>query len=482
MFKSLVRRSFCAAVILPLITACSDFVAPPETDPNAVPDADEDLLFVAHEANLYFWYGAVPARFSMMWMQQMGGVVRQSASLELYQFTDQSFNTSWEPVYEGGGLIDLRKALARTEARGDRVYSGVLQVSEALVMGTAADLFGDIPYSQATDPEIDEPVLDEQTAVYAALQSLLSEAIANLESGERGTGAPALETSDFNFSGDATSWIKAAHSLKARLHLHMVELEGDSRYSQALAEAEQGIDNIAGNWTQKHTTSSVESNSWFNFEDQRTGDMRGNAFLINMMNGGTPSDFTDDDPRTSTYWAEADDGGFLGHTTGVSNPALDPLDAASWLNVPGEADFPQPILTCTETQFIIAEAQSALGNDAAARAAAKDALACQESWWSLQSGTSIDLSDNKAAFDEVSGPDLFDLIMKEKFIGLFLNPELWNDWKRTCSPMRSPAPGSSEIVGRFLYAQQERQTNSNIPESTDQPARNDNDPNACPPS
>jgi len=480
MYRSYVRKSLCAAVILwPFFTACSDFIAAPESDPNAVPSADTDLLFVAHEANLYFWYGAVPARFSMMWTQQMGGVVRQSASLELYQFTDQTFNTSWEPVYEGGGLIDLRKARVGTEGREDRVYTGILQVHEALTMGTAADLFGDIPFSQATDPEIDEPALDAQTDIFAALQILLSEAIANLESGDNGLGQ-GPGANDFNFGGNAAPWIKVAHSLKARLHLHMVELEGNSRYTAALAEAQQGIDNIAGNWTQIHSTSSVESNSWFNFEDQRAGDMRGNAFLINMMNGGTPTDFTDDDPRAELYWAPAAaGGGFLGHTTGVSDPDLDPLDGASWLALPGQPAFPQPILTCTETQFVIAEAQSALGNDAAARDAAKAALDCQEAWWSLRSGTSIDLSDNQAALDGVSGSALFDLIMQEKFIGTFLNPENWNDWKRTCSPMRSPAPGSSEIAGRFLYAQQERQTNSNIPDVAQQQPRNPNDPSAC---
>jgi hypothetical protein len=391
----------------------------------------------------------------------------------LYSITEQNFNDAWEPIYQGGGLIDMRKAQVSAAAIGDRVYEGILQVHEALVIGTAADMFGDIPYSQALDPEIDEPALDPQLDVYAAVQSLLSDAIANLASGDSGGGA-GPGTKDFNFGGDAASWLAVAHSLQARFHLHLVEVEGSSRYSQALAEAQQGVSDVSGNWTQIHSTSSTERNSWFNFEDQRAGDMRGNAFLIDRMNGGTPGDFTDDDPRASLYWALNGDGEIIGHQTGNLDASSDPLANASWLNVPGEQDFPQPIISCTETQFIIAEAQSALGNDAAARAAAKAALDCQEDYWG------VDLTAQKAEFDGVSGQALFAEIMEEKFISVFLSPEGWNDWKRTCTPLRAPAPGASEIRGRYLYALQERQTNSNVPEVTNQPARNDNDPNACP--
>ena len=74
---------------------------------------------------------------------------------------------------------------------------------------------------------------------------------------------------------------------------------------------------------------------------------------------------------------------------------------------------------------------------------------------------------------------LFNEIMKQKFLGLFLEVEVWNDYKRTCQPVRTPAPGSSAIPGRWFYSDNERQTNTNVPEPNLQPDRNDNDPNAC---
>jgi hypothetical protein len=42
-----------------------------------------------------------------------------------------------------------------------------------------------------------------------------------------------------------------------------------------------------------------------------------------------------------------------------------------------------------------------------------------------------------------------------------------------------PAPGHSAIPGRWYYSINERQTNENVPPPEDQPARNDNEPQAC---
>jgi hypothetical protein len=458
-------------LILPL-AGCSDFIAPPTSDPNAVPEASINQLFVAHQANQYLWHGGTQSRFVSVWMQQMGGIARQHQTLELYTFTEQNFNNIWEPVYQGGGLVDIKKARAAAAERGDRKYEGILKIHEAFMIGMTAAAFGDIPYSQAVDPEIAEPVLDEQLAVYASVLSLLDAAISDLESGQ-GLGPVA---NDFNFTGDASSWIAAAYSLKARFNLHLVEVDGNSRYTQALAAAQQGISDVSGNWTQRHSTAATENNNWFNWEERRGGDIRGNNLIIGMMNGGTPGDMSDDDPRLKLYWKTGTGdfvGQYIGHTT-ANHTASDPGTDASWLLVPGADQWNQPILTCSETQFIIAEAQSALGNDAGARTAAKDAIDCQEDQWS------VDLSDIKADFDAASGAALFDLIMEQKFVGQFLNIDTWNDFKRTCKPYRPPALGS-QVVGRFLYAQQERTTNSNIPLATDQPDRNDNDPNQCAP-
>ena len=67
--------------------------------------------------------------------------------------------------------------------------------------------------------------------------------------------------------------------------------------------------------------------------------------------------------------------------------------------------------------------------------------------------------------------------MDQKYIALFLNAEVYNDYKRTCLPAITERAGG--MPGRLFYGQDERQSNSNIPEPAQQKIRNDNDPNAC---
>jgi len=464
-------RAAWPALLLSL-SACSDFVAPPESDPNVIADATVSQLFVAAQATLFFWHGGSPSRINALWMQQMGGTSRQPVNLELYDVTEQDFTFVWDEVYTGGGVIDLKKAIDRAEENGWIGYAGVLKLHLAYWAGMLASFFGDIPFSEALQPsEFPQPALDPQADVYAEVQGILSEAISDMQNGS-GIG-PGV--SDFNFGGDYARWIAVAHTLKARFHLHWVEVEGNGRYSQALPEAEQGIKSVLGNWTQVHSTKGSERNPWW-LNEGADGDIRGNKFIISMMNNGTPEILEDDEPRAAVYWRLATGdfiGQRIGHATGATSG--DPGVNASWINDPGGIDYPQPIATCSETYFIIAEASSALGNDPAARAALEDALGCQEAWWS------VDLSELKEVADGLSGSGLFEEIMKQKFLALFLELETWNDYKRTCLPARMPAPGHSEIPGRWLYSINERQTNENVPPPEDQPARNDNDPAPCTP-
>ena len=79
----------------------------------------------------------------------------------------------------------------------------------------------------------------------------------------------------------------------------------------------------------------------------------------------------------------------------------------------------------------------------------------------------------------MSGSDLFTAIAEEKYVALFLNMEVYNDWKRTGYPESSSDFSSYSglpIPRRLLYGSGERNANPNIPAPSQQPARNENDP------
>lgn len=441
------------------LTACDEFIAPPTEDPNNIPEANIDQLFVGTQVNGYLFNGGTISRIASVWTQQMAGTARQWADFDRYTFNDGDF-TMMNSLYFGGGLVDIRKARALAEASGRPEYEGILKIHEAWYMGLGASLWGDLPYSEAVNPEIDAPALDEQAEIYAALQSLLDEAVADLAAGP-GVGGPA--GADFNFGGDPAAWTAVAHSLKARLHMHWAEVD-PSRYAMALAEAEQGISSASGTWVQVHSSATTEANPWNLFELSRSGDILAAERMVERLKAT-------DDPRLQLYFKQAT-GDFAGEYVGSppGTPAGDPGQQSSPLNVPATPAFGQAILSCAETQLIAAEASYQLGDEEGARQAMLDGIACQEDFWG------VDIPEPDAA---LSGEDLLEEIMEQKWVALFLNPEAYNDYKRTCLPALGPAPGTTGLPGRFLYSDDEREANPNIPDPGDQPQRNDNDPNPC---
>ena len=138
-----------AGVVLLTLLASCDFTSPVTTNPNAVPTASVDQLFTGIQVNSYFLAEGQISRIASLWTQQMAGTDRQFVSIDAYVINEEDANDEFSTVYTGGGLIDIRTAIAQAEDVGRRVYAGILKVHEAYMIGMAASIFGDIPYSEA---------------------------------------------------------------------------------------------------------------------------------------------------------------------------------------------------------------------------------------------------------------------------------------------------------------------------------------------
>lgn len=441
-------RALGAALLAGSLGAC-DFIESTSSDPNNVPDATLDQHAVAIQVNSYYFAESQIGRLAAMWTQQMAGTDRQFVALDQYVFTDEESDGEFSQIYVSGGLIDIRRAIDLAQQAGRSPYVGFLKIHEAYLIGMGASVFGDLPYSEAGDAQNPEPKLDDQAEVYDAIQRLLDEAIADL--GGEGLGPGSM---DLNFGGSVDRWRAVAHTLKARYEMHWAEVRGEPAYRAALAAAQNGIKSANGTWKTIHSEVATEQNLWHQFMRDRSGYISSGDHLIPLM-------VTRNDPRLPFYFSTVD---------GAYTPRKSVLSLTGF----GAPDWRLPIVSCAENQFIIAEAQYQLGDEAAARAAAKDALACEEAEYG------VDLTSIKNSLDGLSGDALFDEIMNQKYTALFLNIEAWNDYKRTCRPAILPKAGKT-VPGRLFYGQTERQANPNIPdESGDDPGRNDNDPNPCP--
>lgn len=465
------RSAALGLVAAGALAGCKDFISAPSatTNPNVPSTAAVGLLLSGAETNLTTILSSDAARTVTIWMQQFSGTDRQYQSLANYSVGEDFANGTWNQIYQGGGLVDLRTIVSRSDAAGDSATAGIARVIEALEVGTAADLFGDVPFTTASDPA-QKATLDKQAAVYASVQTLLDRAIGQLTSG-KGAGPG---TADLLYGADRAKWTALAYTLKARYYLHTAEQTGAApdgtpafsvtAYQNALAAAQKGISSPANDFTSYQSSNPNEQNLWYQFTvNQRSGYLAPSDYFVNLLTART-------DPRLTFYFEPA-----AGETKIVGSPVTGggPDENVSALNsaggAPGNAGYSQPLVTYAENQLIIAEAQYRLGNTAAALAALNAERA------SAVGGTA--LAPLAALPAGVAG---LNEIMTEKYIALFENIEVWSDYRRTCLPQRTPTTTNGLIPSRFLYPLSERNTNSaNIPAPAQQPSRNPNDPNPC---
>lgn len=439
------------------LAGCGDFLTGPglSTDPNRPSDADINQLYQGVQLAQFGFQTGDLARTTSMWVQQMSGTDRQYINRALYDIQEGDFDFYFTSIYTGGGLVDMRRIQELATEQNDRIYGGIAKVWEAYLMGTAASMWGDIPYSEAVGSN-ETPALDNQEDIYAAVQSVLDDAIADLQSGT-GDGPGSL---DLVYGGDASKWIEAAYTLKARFYMHWTEAQdagmseaqtacGGDCVANAMTAAANGIASSADDFNTYQTANPGEQNFWYQFMSvYRPGYISAGQYFVDMLKTRT-------DPRLTEYFAPTSSGDVEGAPQGVSTTA------SVLSSTRGAADFDQPLITYAENELILAEANQRAGNDPVAITHLNNERA-----------------DAGLAAITPSAATLLQEIMMEKYTAMFQNIEAWNDYKRTCYPQITPAGGGT-VPGRLIYGFSERDVNPNIPEPTAAPARNTNDPNGC---
>jgi hypothetical protein len=442
-----------AASLAGALAGCSNFLNSDKAiaNPNNPTAATTNQLFVGTLANVFGEQEGPVAMLVCQWMQQCAGVGGRFVDQQgTYSISSGSFDGSFQSIYTGGGLEQIRAVEANADASGDRLYKGITEVVEAMDVMWGADIWGDMPYREAVGAS-STPKFDPQQQIYADLLSLLDKAIADMGAGGTGPGAY-----DLVYNGSAAKWIEAAHTLKARVYLHQVEKIGASQYTSALAEAKKGISTPANDWKTKHSGATSERNLWAQFQLTSFGqDLVAGSTLAKLM-------VAQNDPRLPDYFAKNAQGGYGGYDVVTQTTPGSEISSVLGSNRTADPTFSQPIITYDENQLIIAEAAFQTGDKVSA-------------------ATALNTVRARYGKTPIAAPTLTD-IMSSKYIALFQNVETWNDWKRTCIPAMKPSRGKQAIPGRLLYGQTEEQTNSNTPASTAQnlfTVRNWNDPAGC---
>ncbi len=402
---------------------------------NQPTSATSDQLFIGVQIGVMGNWETYPMNLLPLWAQQIAGVNRQWASYSNYGSgtDDLTSDGLWIAMYASGGLADIRNGEAQATTAGNMKAVGQFQVIEALTIGFITDLWGDVPFDSAGTPF---PTFDTQAAVYAHVEALLDTAITNL------SGSGAGNAVDFYFSNDFSKWIATAHTLKARYYMHTAE-NGDLSYdntklNSVLTETAQGISSPDGDFATVHSSTTFEQNLFYEFlVGSRAGDVEPSSLHINLA-----KQFNDDALLAELYNKNSS-GQYLGSPAGVSAGS----NVSTFALGP---EYRQGIVTNAENLLLDAEAHYRLGQFGPALA---------------------DLNLERTNYGESGSAvvpggtnGLLVGILEEKFVRLFLNPEVYFDYLRTCVPNLSlPANhtgGFQYVPARLPYSYTEQTTNT----------------------
>jgi hypothetical protein len=385
---------------------------------------------------------------------------------------ESRFGATWSSVYEA--LADTDALIEKATAESSPHYSGIARVIQAYNVGLATDLWGAIPYTEALNGEDGEitPRYDEQAALYERVQTLLDDALVDLNA-EASTFAPGDD--DFVHGGDLDKWKRTAWALKARYHNHLTKKAAYDA-SSVLSAVDNAMTSTADDAQMDYNNDPME-NPWYNvFEAQEGGILGGHLSeqLVKEMDGTIYGVF---DPRLQVAITDSADLEGTGDTPPAYAGTRNGEGAGQFYNhLEGDKYYATqnaPILwiTYAEVKFIEAEAALRANDRSRAYTAYLEGIRAHMDKVGV-STTQREAYVTHPAVDVGAGNLTLDLVFKEKNVAMFLSPEAWVDHRRhdyeypDFEPPVDQNPNlSTDHIRRALYPLSEVERNrSNVPE------------------
>ncbi|KAA9327164.1 SusD/RagB family nutrient-binding outer membrane lipoprotein [Hymenobacter busanensis] len=226
------KQLFRLGAVLGLLlgsSACEKDFLDINKDPNNSTTADINLVLPSGQAFVSFIVGGQYNVVGEILAQHLG--IAQGGNQ--YRAWDQfSIPTS---TFDGrefsggiyaGALDDFQYVINAGTPAGEWRMVGIAKILQAHAYQVTTDLYGDIPFSEALQGSANlTPKYDRQQDIYAGLQQLLDEGIADIAKQQgRFPG-----TADLNYrattEADMQKWVRFANTLKLRLYLHMSEVD-----------------------------------------------------------------------------------------------------------------------------------------------------------------------------------------------------------------------------------------------------------------
>ncbi len=459
------KKAILFFISIATLASCGDLVDGLNENPNSPTAASYEYILTGAEVGNIVLQTGETARKAGIFCGYYTGIDRQHLGFSEYGVTTSDFNSEWNNVYVDV-VVNAIAAEMQAEKEGiEGVTKGITQVLRAMALGTATSLWGDIPFDDAGQPDVENPAFEGQVAVYSKLQILLDDAITNLAAG---SGRPA-SNSEIYFDGAPGIWTEVAHTLKARYYMHTRE------YDKAYAAAQQGISSAANSLMAPHGTASENANLNYSFfaVEVRQSDLVTSEFMASLI---APDDTTSPDFSKYRGNAKTNEAGRYHYLFRITSFGTQPNTGS---NAFAAQSASAPIVTFAENALILAEAGFRTQGFAKGLEHLNTYRAYLAGGGYMSNASPADMKYDAyetADFENggMENPDgisadnaLLREILQERYITFFGQIEGFNDTRRTEKEtvVRVPVVPNTgtQLPQRFLYPTSEIDRNPNVP-------------------
>jgi len=327
---------------------------------------------------------------------------------------------------------NANKMIIFAEDEGSKNYVGVGKIMMAFSFLTATDLFGDMPALDAFSGNYN-PRYNAQDTVYMEVAKWINEGLAALDQASPQNRAMTT-AEDHIYGGNLNNWRVFAYAMQARMLLHTANFQGGY---QAVLDA---VEQARPTWSEPYYAFPDQAaNDW---ERNLWGPSRPNpqwdfADIRNMLSNSVNTDFFmnamtvsgNHDPRLYKLTTPGKNGNYLSIPASAGIGALSMDDFAVLYDGYWTRDnSPLIFITDEELYFIEAEAAFYLPNRERAYQAYLSGI--QRNFIRLGIGEAFEAYRNSPAVAQSATELQISDIMMQKYIALYLQPEVWVDMRR----------------------------------------------------
>ena len=198
-------------------------------NPNLPKDATVDLLLPYSQAAIGHALGNTLQIYGGIWAQHwtQNPFSSQYRGIDQYSISTTSFDRLWRMLY-ADALEDLQVILTKSNEQPEsNQYAAIANILKAYAFQLTTDAFGDVPLSEALNPDVTSPPYNPQEQVYDSILAYIDLGASQIDA--ESTSKPAAD--DLLFGGDMNQWKRFANTLKLRALIRLSEVSPDKAAS-----------------------------------------------------------------------------------------------------------------------------------------------------------------------------------------------------------------------------------------------------------